>query len=187
MIRIAALIFTLSAIAALLACSQVTTGGGASPTEAYKHLYAAVKSKNIEAIKSNLTKKTIELAASQAARSGSPIEQIFENGFSETTFSASLPTIRDERVNGNMGAIEVWNSQKSTWDDLPFLIEDGSFKLAVGDIFSGGYKSPGKGRAQIEQEAANAVNPQSLAPSANANHTVPRVLPDPVQPRGAPK
>lgn len=178
MYRIIALFSLLVAVALSMACAKQIAGGGSSPTDAYKKLYEAVKAKDTEAIKSNLTKKTHDLAKLQSDRSGTPIERVYENGFSETTFSTTLPTIRDERINGNMGAVEVWNAQKSIWEDLPFMIEDGTWKLAIGDTFAGIYKSPGKGRGEIEKEAANAMAPQSPAinMNANANRSTPRVI-----------
>ena len=107
MLRILVLITVLALMALGIGCSKesIGTGGGATPTEAYKQLFAAVKSKDIEAIKRNLTKKTVEFGASAAVRTGSTPEKMYENGFTESTFAATLPTIRDERINGNMGSV----------------------------------------------------------------------------------
>lgn len=160
MLRIILLFVLLLAISTILACSQMSTGGGgggATPTEAYKLLYEAVKSKNTEAIKSNLTKKSIEFGAMAAQKNGSSPEKIYENGFTATTFAEKLPTMRDERINGDMGALEVWNSKESKWEDLAFIKEEGGWKLAVGDVFAGTYTSPGPGRDVIEKQAANAA------------------------------
>jgi hypothetical protein len=184
--RIIALTLLLFLMALAFACAKESVGGGgSSPSDAYKKLFAAVKSKQTEAIKSNLTKKTHDLAKLQSGRSGTPIERVYENGFTETTFAAELPTIRDERVNGSMGAVEVWNSQKSMWEDLPFINEEGTWKLAVGDAFAGNYKSPGKGRSEIEKEAANLMSPpQNQTPGNNANTFKPRVITVPTPPTG---
>jgi len=140
-----------------------TGGGGETPTDAYKKLYAAVKGKDVEAIKLQLTKKTIEFGKMAGEKNKNP--DIYINGFTATTFAESLPTMRDERVNGDMGALEVWNSRDSRWEDLPFIKEDGGWKLAVGDVFAGTYQSPGKGRDQLEKEAANAVANKEQIPS----------------------
>ncbi|CAN5551939.1 hypothetical protein BH10ACI3_BH10ACI3_27630 [soil metagenome] len=161
-----------------------STGGGAdSPTEAYKKLYAAVKAKDIEAIKKLLTKKSIEFGLMAAQRNNTPGDKIYENGFTATTFSDTLPNIRDERVKDDMGSLEVWNSKESRWEDLPFIKEDGAWKLAVGDLFAGTFKSPGKGRDTIEKEAANTL--ANTAPpatnSVNTNSiaiTKPTVIPE---------
>lgn len=178
--RLFLLITALSILGLGFACGgagQITgTGGGAgSPTEAYKKLYAAVKSKDVEAIKQQLTKKTIDFGAMAAQRNNTPLEKVYENGFSATTFSDTLPEIRDERVKDNMGAIEVWNTKESKWEDLPYMMEDGGWKLAVGELFAGTYKTPGRGRDALEKEAANALNNSALTPPPvnNANAPIP--------------
>jgi len=172
MLRVIILILALVAIAIGFACGGGNTGGGSTPTEAYKQLYAAVKSKDTESIKKNLTKKTIEFGAMAAARSNTTAGKMYENGFTGTTFSATLPAIRDERIKDNMGGVEVWSSEKNAWEDLPFMLEDGVWKLAIGELFSGSFKSPGKGRDQREQEAANLVSNSTVPPSTNANANI---------------
>ncbi len=153
--------------------------GSDSPTEAYKQLYAAVKSKNTETIKQTMSKKTQEFAETVAARQNSPVEKVFENGFTASTFAETLPEIRDERINGDMGSVEVWNAKDSIWEDLPFVQEDGSWKFAIGELFAGSFKSPGKGRSVREKEAANLMsNTAQLTNSnsaANANFDGPQV------------
>src|SRR5687768_16742462 len=115
-------------LALLLSCENITPvssdGKSGSPTEAYKGLYAAVKSKDTARIKSTMSKKTQEFAEMVAARQNSPIEKVFENGFTATTFSETLPEIRDERVSGEFGAVEVWNAKDKRWEDLGFVYED---------------------------------------------------------------
>ncbi|MGQ0543322.1 MAG: hypothetical protein ACT4O9_15990 [Blastocatellia bacterium] len=145
--------------------------GSDTPTAAYKRLYSAVKSKNTESIKSNLTKKSQDFAVSVSQRNNTPIEKVFENGFTATTFAESLPEIRDERISGDMANVEVWNSKDSIWEDLPFILEDGAWKLAVGDLFAGTFKSPGKGRAAKEAEAANVMSNtmKQIEPPSNSN------------------
>src|SRR5687767_2466643 len=163
-------------LAFLFSCENVTPissdGKSGSPTEAYKGLYAAVKSKDTARIKSTMSKKTQEFAEMVAARQSTPIEKVFENGFTATTFSETLPEIRDERVSGEFGAVEVWNSKDKRWEDLGFVYEDGGWKLAIGEMFAGTFKSPGMGRAIKEQEAANLMSNNmipAIPTNANAN------------------
>ena len=81
-----------------------------------------------------------------------------------------------------MGSVEVWNSKDSRWEDLPFIKEDGSWKLAVGELFAGTFKieAVGRGRDFREKEAANAQDPNhgliqggppgsNMGTTANAN------------------
>lgn len=128
------------------------SANGDTPTAAYKRLFDAVKSKNIEAIKAQLTKRTIEQARSSAKQWQKSEDSVLEHGMVASSFSDTLPEIRDERIKDNMGAIEVWNAKDGLWEDLPFMVEDGQFKLAIGEIFAGVFKSPGKGRSTLERE-----------------------------------
>lgn len=153
-----------------LACDYISSGGAAnSPTEGYKRLFAAVKSKDTEKIKAAMSKKTHDFAQMVAGRQNSPVEKVYENGFTATTFSDTLPEIRDERVSGEWGAVEVWNAKDKRWEDLGFVNEDGSWKLAMGEMFAGTFKSPGKGRAVKEQEAANLTSNNLVPINANMN------------------
>lgn len=158
---------------------------GDSPTNSYKQLYAAVKSKNLDAIKQQMSKNSLAFAEGVSQQQKTPIEKVFENGFTATTFSDNLPEIRDERIDGSNGAIEVWNSKESRWEDLPFVKEDTGWKLAVGDLFKGTWKSPGKGRATREMEAANAINGGSqMVPLPNSNtasnsNVIQKIVPKP--------
>jgi hypothetical protein len=139
-----------------------------SPTEAYKMIYNNVKAKQPAEIKKHMSEKTVGLAQAQAERQKDPLDKVFENGFTATTFSPTMPEIRDERVSGDMGAVEVYNSQRSVWEDLPFIKENGGWKLAVGDLFAGTYQSPGKGLSQIEAEASNKMgNGMIMMPNIN--------------------
>jgi hypothetical protein len=183
--KIILLLFVLTAVAVGLNCSGTATGFGKDgPTEAYKRLYAAVKSKDTEAVKKEMSEKSIEFAKMAAAKNNSPIEKIFENGFTATTFSPTLPEFRDERIAGDQGALEVWNSKDSRWEDLPFVKENGAWKLAVGELFAGTFKieDVGRGRAYREAEAANAAGKGPAGPVLNANamsntngNTAPRI------------
>jgi hypothetical protein len=151
--------------------SAVQTNGAQTPTEAYKMLFAAVKAKDTGKIKQMMSKDTQNMAQFQAERQKDPIEKIYENGYTATTLADTLPEIRDERVKDNFGAIEVRNQKEKKWEDLPFIYEEGGWKLAIGDIFKGTYKSPGKGQAQIEQDATNTMGniPIQMMPNSNGN------------------
>ena len=143
-----------------------------TPTEAYKRLYAAVKGQNVEGIKAEMSKKSQEFAEMLAARQNNPIEKVYSNGFTATTFAPTLPEIRDERISGCYGGIEVRNNKEQRWEDLPFVIEDGKWKFASGELFAGTFKSPGKSRNTVENEAANTASggiPVQKFPTENVN------------------
>jgi hypothetical protein len=175
MFKIIACFFALVLLLTALSCgnapSAPAASGGDSPTETYKRLYAAVKAKDTEAIKALVSKKTHDLANMASQRNNVPIDKVYENGFTATTFSPTLPEIRDERISDDMGAVEVYNSKDSRWEDLPFVKEDGTWKLGFGDQFAGTYKSPGMGRDQKEKIAANSMPGANAVVPANVANT----------------
>ena len=138
---------------------------------AYKNLYSAVKSKDTEKIKAIMSTNSLGLAEFAAGQQKKPIEEVLKNGFTATTFSETLPEMRDERIKDEFGALEVWNAKDKIWEDLPFVKEEGVWKFAMGDMFKGSYQKPAPGQFVKEQEAANANNPNLIpvAPSANMN------------------
>jgi hypothetical protein len=187
MYRIFFLTVALGLMAVGFACGGGTAPAGSSgdsPTEAYKRLYAAVKSKDTEAIKAQMTAKSHDFAKMASERNNTPIEKVFENGFTATTFAEKLPEIRDQRIKDQYGSVEVWNSKDSRWEDLPFINDNGTWKFAIGELFAGSFVSPGKGRDMLEKEAANAANggPVAAAPTntitVNTNGVVP-IVPKP--------
>jgi hypothetical protein len=152
--------------------TDVPVGNAQTPTEAFRMLFAAVKSQDSAKIKSMLSKGSMGLAEMAAGQQKKTVEEVVKNGFTETTFVDNYPQMRDERVKGDFGAVEVWNETRKQWDDIPFIKEDGSWKAAFGDAFGGKWKSPGKSQGVIEQENANASNPNSMVqkiPSSNSN------------------
>lgn len=145
-------------------------GNAQTPSEAYRMLFAAVKSQDSAKIRSMLSKGSLGLAEMAAGQQKKTVDEVVRNGFTETTFSDTMPELRDERIKAGNGAVEVWNTTRKAWEDIPFTFEDGSWKAAFGDAFGGKWQSPGKGQAVIEQEEANARNPQNnLIPYGNGN------------------
>lgn len=169
MLKILILTLALTFTAVFMACGPSRSGGAGSPTEAYKTFYAAVKSKNTDSIKAEMSQKTIAFAEGAAQRQGIKIEKMLENGLTATTFAETLPEIRDERVSGEFGSVEVWNQKDKIWEDLPFIKEDGVWKFAMGELFTGSFKSPGKGQAMKEREAANAMSANGGVVPVNVN------------------
>lgn len=151
-------IFLLLAIAVFtFSCQKQSASQASSPTEAYKMLFAAVKAKDTEKIKKMMSKATLDLAKFNADRQKISIEKSVENGLVAPTLSDTLTEIRDERVKGNYANVEVFNQKENRWEDLPFVLEEGGWKLAVGDLFQGKFESPGVSKGAMEREATNTM------------------------------
>ena len=154
-------------------CSPISD----TPTAAYTRLFDAVKSKDTQRIKGEFSVRSQEFAESIAMRQKNPIEKVYVNGFTGTTMAATLPEIRDERILGCWAGVEVRNEKEGRWEDLPFVNENGAWRFAIGELFGGEFKSPGKSQDTKDKEAANAMRPQQqpvnmMAPNANMNANV---------------
>jgi hypothetical protein len=151
----------------------------ATPTEAFKILFAAVKAKDMQRIKQMMSKGTLAFAEGYAAQSKQTVDEALRNGFTGPALADSLPEMRDERVKDNFGAVEVFNPKENRWEDLPFVLEDGGWKLAVGDVFQDTYKKPGKSIGEMETKIPNVSDfptnvsgNQKMPPIPNANNPV---------------
>ncbi|QQS42588.1 MAG: hypothetical protein IPM63_06545 [Acidobacteriota bacterium] len=181
----------LTFVASLLvagACQSgsVAPGKASSPTEAYQMLFTAVKSKKPEDIKMMLSKDTLKFAEGAAAQTKKSLDEQIKNGFTRTTFASEMPPIRDERVKDEMGAVEVYNEAEKKWENLPFVLEDGGWKLAVGNLFFGTWKSPGDSRSMKEQKIANTMNGNRLVPYGNTNFNANTLNQTPIVPKEVP-
>lgn len=145
-----------------------------SPTMAYKTLYFAVKCKNTATIKKVLSTETVKFITGTAAMQKKPFDEAIQNGLTESTYSPTLPQICKERIKDKMAAVELKGPRN--WEDLPFILEDGVWKLAVGEIFSGSYQSPGP---------ATCIPPMTMpqpSPPLKTAAPLPPVPPDPKTP-----
>lgn len=163
------LALSITAALAFAGCASnanVEVGDAKTPTEAYKMLFSAVKSKDPEKIKKMLSQSTLKFAEARSAQTQQSVDEIVRNGFSAPAMSENLPQIRDEQTSEQFGMIEVLNSKTKMWEMVPFVNENGGWKLAVGEAFSNTWKQPGKPQSQLEMENAN-VNPPQMVPGAN--------------------
>lgn len=158
------------------ATTSVSNVKAQSPTEAYKLLYAACKAKDIPTIRALMSKSSLGLAEFSASQQKKSVDKVLENGLVAPTLADTLSEIRDERIKDNYGAVEVFNPKDNRWEDLPFVLEDGGWKVAVGDLFQDTFKSPGKSKAQLANEASNtnAMPPAKTTnfPAMNGNSKI---------------
>lgn len=150
----AALLASLALIAS--ACGTGAKAGDQStPTLAYKALYEAVKKKDHEAIKKTLSKGTLEMMETYAGMQKKSLNEVVENGLTETTFAPKLPETRNEKITGDVAILEVKNEKTGQFEALPFAKEDGVWKLAIDTFFKGTMSPTGP---------TNKENPGQLPP-----------------------
>jgi hypothetical protein len=156
---VTAVVLAVAAVA-IAACNPSPKAGDQStPTLAYKALYEAVKKKDPEAIKKTLSKGTLAMMETYAGMQKKTLNEVVENGLTETTFAPKLPETRNEKITGELAILEVKNEKTKAWDALPFQKEDGVWKLAIDTFFKGTMSPTGP---------TNPENPGQLPPGTQA-------------------
>lgn len=100
----------------------------ATPLETLKAYTQAIKKKDAAQMKALLSKGSIKMAQDEAKEQNVPLEEIIKR---ETLFSEDQRTVefRNEKIMGETATIEMKNSY-GTWDIMPFVKEDGKWKIA---------------------------------------------------------
>ncbi|HEV7842837.1 MAG TPA: hypothetical protein VGO69_04030 [Pyrinomonadaceae bacterium] len=126
-----------------LACS----GAGSSPTATLKAYFEAMQKKDAAALKKTLSKGTLEMFE-QFAKAQSPpktLDEALQTGLSSTTNTESnkVPETRNEKIDGDKATLEVKNDKTGQWEAVPFVKEDGNWKIAFDQMFRDASKSTG--------------------------------------------
>ncbi len=150
---------------------KVDVGNAQSPMDAYKMLFKAVKAEDSESIRKMMSAASLKFAEGAAAQRKQSVDEILKNGFYASTITEVLPDMRDERVKDEFGAVEVWVTKEQKWEDTNYVKETDGWKIAVGDVFGGTFKSPGQSQSIKEQLAAN-TSGKGLVPYTNSNSNI---------------
>ncbi len=113
----------------VLALLATACGGGAgsSPTATVKAFYEAAKARDAAGIKKTMSKASLELMERAAKASNKNLDDVLKQSSSlmqETSFES-----RNETITGDTATLEVGNG-KGKWESIPFVKEDGQWKLA---------------------------------------------------------
>lgn len=124
--RVSKIIFT-----AFLAVWLAACGGDAKPStplDTLKIYTQAIKRKDAAMMKRMLSKGSLKMAQDEAAQQNESLDEALQK---ETLFSAEQTSLefRNEKIDGDNAIIEVKNSF-GTWDIVPFVREDGRWKIA---------------------------------------------------------
>ncbi|MGI8670698.1 MAG: hypothetical protein ACR2J3_12770 [Aridibacter sp.] len=101
-----------------------------NPTETLKAFSKATKSKNAETIKGFLSEGSMKMVEKSAKEQNKTVENILTEGEDETD-DGGEPVTRNEKINGNTATVEVKNEVFGRYDEMPFVKEDGVWKIAL--------------------------------------------------------
>jgi hypothetical protein len=124
--RIGAMCVALPLVLAVAACSLLSSS---TPTATFKHFFEASKKKDPAAIRKTLSKGSLEMfdkiAKEQNKTTDDMLKEVDKDGKSET-----MPETRNEKIDGDTATLEIKNQKTDKWDTLPFVKEDGEWKIA---------------------------------------------------------
>lgn len=106
-----------------------TAPSALSPTETMKALNEAAKKKDTAAIKKFVSKGTLALMEDRAKEQGTTLDELLKSD--EGTPFDELPEMRNENIVGEKATLEVKDTSEDEWTTLPFVKEDGVWKIAL--------------------------------------------------------
>ena len=135
-----------------LACALVLLGvaaaacnrAGASPTATFKAYYEATQKKDAEGMKKTLSKGTLEMLEGFAKMQNKSLDEALKSGLaSNNAQSEKMPETRNEKIEGDKATLEVQDAKSGKWESLPFVKEDGAWKIAFDQLFRDAMKNMG--------------------------------------------
>jgi hypothetical protein len=124
--RVSALCAALAVILAVSACSLLS---GSSPTATFKAFYEASKKKDAAAMKKRLSKGSLDMFDKLAKAQNKSTDDMLKE-VDKDDKSTKAPETRNEKITGDTATLEVKNDKTEKWDTLPFVKEDGEWKIA---------------------------------------------------------
>lgn len=100
-----------------------------SPTEVVTILIEASKDKDVEAIKKLLSTDSLNLLDEKAKERKSTVEETLKR--SNGILFLELPEMQNEKIEGDTATLEVKPKQASRWATLPFVREEGIWRVAL--------------------------------------------------------
>ena len=116
-----------------LALAAAACGGkaGSSPTATAKAFYDAVKAKDVAGIKATMSKNSLDMMEKFAKMQNKSLDDALKEP-NNSKMPASFES-QNEKINGDTATLEV-KDENGKWDSLPFVKEDGQWKIALDKV-----------------------------------------------------
>jgi Domain of unknown function (DUF4878) len=120
-----------AAIALVLAVSACSLLNRSTPTATFKAFFEASKKKDAAGMKKTLSKGTLEMFDKLAKEQNKSTDDMLKEVDKDDNKSEKMPETRNEKINGDTATLEVKNDKTGKWDTLPFVKENGEWKIAL--------------------------------------------------------
>jgi len=119
------------AIALVLAVSACKFLNRSTPTATFKAFYEASNKKDAAGMKKTLSKGTLDMFEKMAKAQNKTTDEMLKSIDHDNKTPEKIPETRNEKINGDSASLEVKNDKTDKWDTLPFVKEDGEWKIAL--------------------------------------------------------
>jgi hypothetical protein len=124
---IALAMMALLSLALIAACGSKKS---ATPTEAMKNFYEAVKKKDASAVKAMMSKESLKGIEEDAKRKNKSVDEELQLDMMASMFGPNPPEIRNEKIEGDKGTVEFKTEKSPNWSTATFVKEDGDWKAS---------------------------------------------------------
>lgn len=140
-----------------------------SPTETLKKFVEASQKKEVEAMKETLSGRTLQMIQESAAKQNTTVEELLRKD--DANALREMPEMRNEVIEGDTATVEVKNKATGDWDKIPFVREEGKWKLALDKYMQDVMRKTTEdmrmpNNKRMPADAANSTNP-SDSPAAD--------------------
>jgi hypothetical protein len=139
--KLIALVVALMALA--LAAAACGGGAGSSPTATAKAFYEAAKAKDVAGIKATMSKGSLDMMESFAKMQNKSLDDALKEP--NSTPPPGNFESRNEVISGDTATVEV-KDEKGNWEKIPFVKEDGKWKIALDKAFQRGMSGEAGGK-----------------------------------------
>jgi hypothetical protein len=119
-----------AALAVILALSACSLLNRSTPTATFKAFYEASNKKDVAGMKKALSKGTLDMFDKLAKEQNKSTDELLKS-FDKEDKNQKMPETRNEKINGDTATLEVKNDKTDKWDTLPFVKENGEWKIAL--------------------------------------------------------
>jgi hypothetical protein len=99
-----------------------------SPIWVLKTFIEAKNNKDAETMKQTISKSTLE-TISGVAKSNGTTNEFLKRGNTTPLNKPEMPETRNEKITGETASVEIKRSATDKWTELPFVKEDGRWKM----------------------------------------------------------
>src|SRR4051812_30578160 len=120
-------------IALTLSAAACSKSAGSTPTAVAKSFYDASKAKDVQGVKNALSKKSLEMMEAFAKMGNKSLDEALKDPESNSKQPATFEA-RNEKITGDTASLEI-KDVDGKWQSMPFVKEDGQWKIAIDKAF----------------------------------------------------